>query len=396
MKRRNFIKRSAFVSAGTLLVPQFIRAMQMTGNSIGSAKKLVVVQLSGGNDGLNTVVPYRNDLYYQLRPVIAINQREVLKVGDSLGLNPALEGIRKLFDNGDATIINSVGYPNPDRSHFRSMDIWQTASASDEYLSHGWLGKYLDQSCIDCQAYQAIEVDDALSLALKGANRKALSLKDPAKLYRATRGLYKKQLDEVKHQNEHSNLGYLYKTMAETIESAEYVFEQSKVYKTGQSYPNNAFGRDLKLVAQLINSGIDTEIFYVSLNGFDTHANQNGRQNNLLKNYDAAISAFVKDLKSQGNWTDTLVMTFSEFGRRVAQNASRGTDHGTANNLMLFGGSLKKPGFYNQAPDLSNLDSGDLIYQVDFRNVYASVLNDWLSTDSTRVLGSRFDSLDLF
>lgn len=395
MKRRNFIKKSAFASAGTMLVPQFIRAANLDIGKRISGKKLVVIQLSGGNDGLNTIVPFQNDLYYQLRPNIAIEQNKVLKVTDELGFNPEMAGIRKLFDNGDATIINSVGYPNPDRSHFRSMDIWHTASGADGYLSQGWLGKYLDQSCNDCSAYQAIEVDDSLSLALKGVNRKALSLKDPAKLYRATRGLYTKKIQDSKHQQEHSNLGYLYKTMAETIESAEYVHETSKVYKTNISYPSDAFGRDLKVVSQLINSGVETEIFYVSLDGFDTHANQNGRQGNLLKKYSEGISAFTKDLKSQGNWDNTLVMTFSEFGRRVSQNASRGTDHGTANNLFLLGGKLKKPGFYNEGPDLTNLDAGDLIHQVDFRAIYATILDDWLKTDSLKILGNSYSSLRL-
>ena len=394
MKRRNFLKRSAYVTAGTLLVPEFIKAAQAL-NASYEGRRLVIIQFSGGNDGLNTVIPYHNDVYYQVRPQIAIGADKVLKLNDEMGLHPALKSLQKLYDQGDLSIVNSVGYPNPDRSHFRSMDIWHTASGANEYLTNGWLGRYLDSQGNNEKLWQAVEVDESLSLAMKGAERKALTVSDPGKLYRTTRGLFAEQYEAQAHQHEHENLGYLYKTMAETVNSAAYIYEKSKVYQTKVSYPNNAFGRDLKQIAQMINSGIETEVYYVSLNGFDTHAGQLGRQAGLLKQYAEGVEAFVKDLRVKGNWDNTLVMTFSEFGRRVAQNASRGTDHGTANNVMLMGGKLKKAGIYNAAPNLTTLDKGDLIYQVDFRQIYSTILQNWLEADPSKVLSESFESLKI-
>ena len=394
MKRRKFLQRSAFVTAGTMLVPEFIRAAQAYSDQY-KGRRLVIIQFSGGNDGLNTVIPYRNDIYYRVRPQIAIKADQVLKLNDEMGLHPSLKSLQKLYDTGDLAIVNSVGYPNPDRSHFRSMDIWQTGSGSQEYLSNGWIGRYLDQADKQRKAWQAVEVDESLSLAMKGVERKALTVSDPRKLYNTTRGLSSNQFADLNHQHEHENLGYLYKTLAETINSAEYIYEQSKVYQTKVDYPNDAFAKDLKQIAQMINSGIETEIYYVSLNGFDTHAGQINRQSGLLKRYAAAMDAFVKDLKGQGNWDDTLVMTFSEFGRRVAQNASRGTDHGTANSVMLMGGKLKNAGFYNGAPDLSKLDKGDLIYQVDFRQIYSTILQNWLNTDPSTILSKSFAAMNI-
>ena len=390
--RRNFIKQSALLSAGTLMVPGFLKA-SIPGATDKKQQKLVVIQLSGGNDGLNTIIPYRNDIYYQLRPQLAIPKNEVLKGTDDLGFHPSLTGLKSLYDNGEVTIINSVGYPNPDRSHFRSMDIWHTASGAGEYRSYGWLGKYLDSACTSCNAHRAIEVDDALSLAMKGTTRKGLSVTNPQQLYQTTRDGSIRRFAASDKKQESGNLGYLYKTMAETTASAEYVYQTSKRYKSTLGYPNHELGKNLKLIARLINSGIDTEVFYVSLGGFDTHAGQARRHQQLLTRYSESLAVFVKDLKAGGNWSNTLVMTFSEFGRRVKQNGSNGTDHGTANNLFLMGGSLKKPGFYNDPPDLTRLDADDLIYQVDFRSVYATILEKWMGTSSHPILGGRFDVL---
>lgn len=390
--RRSFIKKSAYLSVGTLMVPQLIQAY----NPLDSTgKKLVVIQLSGGNDGLNTIIPYQNDLYYQLRPDIAIAKNNVLKGNDYLGFNPVMSGIKSMYDNGDLAVVNSVGYPNPDRSHFRSMDIWHTASGSNEYLSHGWLGKYFDQHCDNCQPYQAIEVDDSLSLAMKGKSYKAMSTTNPQQLFMTTRDRQIQKIGKQLHRAEHTNLDYLYKTMTQTVDAAAYIRNKSKGQQSRVSYPNTALGKHLKLTAQLINGGADTEVYYVSMGGFDTHNNQLVRQKQLLKQYSEATSAFVKDMKMSGNWNDTLMLTFSEFGRRVAENGSKGTDHGTANNLLLMGGDLKKPGFYNEAPDLTDLDNGDLKFQVDFRSVYSTVLKNWLSADPKGVIGANHPILNI-
>ncbi|MBK7870852.1 MAG: DUF1501 domain-containing protein [Saprospiraceae bacterium] len=397
MNRRDFLKSSGLAST-SLLIPSFLSDFSV--NKLfksRSGKVLVVVQLSGGNDGLNTIVPYQNDIYYKSRPTLGIKSSEVLKVSDELGFNPALQSLQGLYDQGYLSIVNSVGYPNPDRSHFRSMDIWHTASSSDEYLNTGWLGRYLDSNCEGCATtYHALEVDDSLSLALKGSIRNGFAVSNPEQLKRATGNRFLKALAENVHpEHQEENVAYLYKVMIDTQQSADYLYEQSKTHRSRVTYPMNVFGKDLKTIAELITADTDTNIYYVSLGGFDTHANQKIQQERLLQAYADGMKAFVEDLKQNGLLDDVLIMTFSEFGRRVEQNASSGTDHGTANNLFLIGGKLQKPGFFNKSPNLINLDEGDLKYEIDFRNVYASVLNNWLEADAAGVLGENFKALQL-
>ena len=394
--RRDFLKGSVLVSS-LLFVPKFLYALdrqniQRLSNSNG--RRLVVIQLGGGNDGLNTVIPYENDLYYNARPTLGIRpQSGILPLDKGLGFNPHMAGLKNLFDQGQLAVLNSVGYPNPDRSHFRSMDIWQSASASDQYVGTGWLGRYLDASCAGCQLpYDALEVDDTLSLAMKGAHRKGLAVKNPAKLHQITHNQFIAQVGKEPGAGS-SELDYLYKTLAETTSSADYLYETSKVYQSKTAYPNTEFGKNLRTTAELINSGIESRVFYVSLAGFDTHVRQQEQQGKLLGDLSAGLSAFVADLQGAGNLSSTLVMTFSEFGRRVGQNASNGTDHGTANNVLLLGGALKTPGILNDAPNLADLDQGDLKYQLDFRSVYATVLRDWLGADDQAILGSEFARL---
>ncbi len=387
MKRRDFIKSSGLASAA-LFAPAFLQARQALDQE---GNILIVIQLSGGNDGLNTVVPYRNDLYYQSRPQLALPQNEVLTISDELGLHPALQPLQSLYDQGLLSIVNSVGYPNPDRSHFRSMDIWHTASESSEYLQTGWLGRYLDHQCSGCdRPYHAIEVDDTLSLALKGNHRNGFALSDPQRLQRMA--LNKNMLAVGKHAADHDHpeeVAYLYKTLVDTQSSAQYLAEKSRKGQVQSEYPQTQFGRDLQLIGRLITGGAGARVYYAGLTGFDTHANQKNRQERLLKEYAAAVGALTGDLQKQGRLQNTLILTFSEFGRRVAQNAGQGTDHGTANNVFLIGGQLHKPGFFNEAPDLSSLDNGDLRYQIDFRSLYASLLEDWLESDAKNILGGQ-------
>jgi uncharacterized protein (DUF1501 family) len=392
MKRRDFFKTSALAST-SLMVPSFLSGFSARSLQRSRAGKiLVVVQLSGGNDGLNTVVPFQSDLYYQSRPSLAISRDEVLQVSDDLGFNPKMAGLRALYEEGLVSVINSVGYPNPDRSHFRSMDIWHTASDSDQYLTSGWLGRYLDSACQGCPTpYHALEVDDHLSLALKGQSRNGFAMSNPKQLKRAADNRFLKTLAGHDHGHEEDNVAYLYKTMIDTQASAEYLYQQSNVYRSSTEYPRTPFGQDIKQIAELITADTDTKIYYVSLTGFDTHANQRNQQERLLEQYAEGMQAFVRDLRQHNLLDDTLIMTFSEFGRRVKQNGSRGTDHGTANNLFLIGGKLNRPGFFNEAPDLANLDNGDLIYQIDFRRIYATILEDWLDAEPAAILPEPFE-----
>ncbi len=393
--RRDFLKNVAFAST-SVWIPRFLHNLPPSNPLRNNAEKtLIVIQLSGGNDGLNTIVPYRNDIYYKNRPTLGKKASEVLKLNDELGFNAVLEGLKKIYDDGSLSIINSVGYPNPDRSHFRSMDIWQTASGSKDYLTTGWLGRYLDHECTDCTPYHALEVDDNLSLALKGVNRSGFAVSNARKLKQNTRNRFLETIGKKNHKHEEENVAYLYKTMVDTQQSANYLFEKSKTHRSTISYPQTAFAKDLKQVAELMTADTATKIYYINLGGFDTHAFQKGKQERLLKNYAEGINAFVKDLKHNKLFEDTLILTFSEFGRRVKQNASGGTDHGTANNVFLIGGKLKTAGLYNDAPNLLDLDNGDLKYQIDFRQVYATILDKWFATPHHPILGKSFDLLNV-
>lgn len=417
MKRRDFISKSALSTLGTMFIPSFLKAFEQNlyqnkNNQYDlenlNDKIVVVLQLSGGNDGLNTVIPFRNDIYYQSRPKIAIPKEKVLTLTDEIGLNPALLGLKKLYDEGLLGIFNGVGYPSPDRSHFRSMDIWHTASASDEYLRTGWLGRYLDAQCDKkCLPYQAIEIDDTLSLALKGEKLKALAMQDVQKFYRLTRSKSLQQINDKNivqanlqtHQQEHQheNVAYLYKTLAETVSSADYINEKTKKStKTtnNQEYPKNGFAPKLKNIAQMINAGLETRVYYAELSGFDTHVGQLNRQAKLHTDYADSVYAFVQDLKKTGNLDRTVILTFSEFGRRVTENGSGGTDHGTANNLFVIGGKLKKAGILSPMPSLTDLNEGDLKHNVDFRSIYATVLEKQLGQNHQHILGKDFDMLD--
>ena len=396
ISRRNFIKKTGLATAGTMAVPLFLKAFENRPfRDKKNQKKLIIIQFNGGNDGLNAVVPYTNDIYYKNRPSIAIPSTNVLKATDTLGFNPNLKILLSLYDDGSLSIINNIGYPDPDRSHFRSMDIWHTASNSNQFLSSGWLGRYLDnhQQRI---AHQAIEIDDTLSLALKGKRNHGFAMSNPYQLHKTTNNKIIQTVRQHHHDHEHEEaVAYLYKTLSNTISSADYLFEKSKVYRSTETYPKGKLGKDFKQVAELIISGSDTQIYYLTIGGFDTHSNQVNQQNKLFKNYSEALAAFVRDLKKNDHWNDSLIMTFSEFGRRVAENGSKGTDHGKANNLYLMGGSIKKAGFYNQGPNLDQLDNGDLSFEIDFRRVYANILNDWLQTDSVSILQQSFRSLGI-
>lgn len=392
MDRRDFLRTSIFAS-GAFMVPSFLKGMEsLVLENTNGYKYLVIVQLSGGNDGLNTVIPHRNDIYHQLRP--SIRREHVLELDEDLGFNSKCEGLHRLYQNGELLVINNVGYPNPNRSHFRSTDIWHSGSGSNEYLHTGWVGRYLDANCQS--AYQAIEHNNELSLILKGRNLKGIAMTDPQQLFSITKEPYFSRINE---QTEHmmldeDNQGYLYKTLIETYNSAAYIFENSSVATSSTEFPNNAFGKNLKGITNLINSGLNSRVFYTSLGGFDTHANQVGSQENLLKTYSESMEAIVKELKRTGRFKDTLIMTFSEFGRRVKENGSKGTDHGAANNVFVISGGLKTAGIYNPGPNLSNLDdNGDILFEIDFRSVYATILDKWLNVNDQRILNKNFSKL---
>ena len=394
-KRKEFIQIGSLATA-SLMVPKFLKAFEGKSMVLPGNKVVVILQLSGGNDGLNTVIPFRNDLYYKARPKLGIAKDKALAVTDEAGLHPALKGFKELYDDGSLAILNSVGYPNPDRSHFRSMDIWHTASQSHEYWTNGWVGRYLDAQCNGCdKPTQAIELDDVLSLALKGEDIKGIAVKDPRRLYgTANEKLFRDVMRSHKDEAGEQPVDYLYKTMAETLSSADYIFQQSRMHPTNAEYPKTELGNSLKTIASLIYSEINTKVYYVSLGSFDTHINQDAQQQRLFTEMNDAVKAFVKDLKQQHRFEDVMLFTFSEFGRRVNQNASNGTDHGTANNMFLVSGGLKQKGVLNPLPDLSDLNEGDLKYNVDFKNVYATILKKWLNADDKAILSKQYEYMN--
>ncbi|GJM63567.1 DUF1501 domain-containing protein [Persicobacter diffluens] len=392
MKRRDFIKTSGLVSAMGLL-PGFLHPLKtLAAGSI--QKRLVVVQLSGGNDGLNTIVPFRNDIYYRERPVIGLKGEQLIKVSDELAFNAAAKGMVELMDKGWLTVVNGVGYPNPNRSHFRSLDIWQSAAAADQYLPTGWLGRYLDSSC--GKQSQVIQTGGGLDLAMKGEERKGLAIEQLRQFNEAWgRPLQKRLYQQL--QEEHlgeDNLGYLYKTFADTMSSHEYINERLSQKVQGSDFGNSDLGRQLALIGKMMQAEIDAPVYYASTSGFDTHAGQQKTQERLWKQTSQALLEFSEYLNKSNLLENTLIMVFSEFGRRVSQNASQGTDHGTAGNLYLISKNLPQAGFYNELPSLTDLDAnGDLKYSVDFRSVYRSVLEDWLKSQDQVIKDAKVKRL---
>ena len=395
INRRKFLHLGS-LATGTLMLPKFLKAFERSVPLGGGNRVLVVLQLSGGNDGLNTVIPIRNDIYYRERPVLSIAREKTLNLNGEAGLHPSLTNLKALYDEGELAILNNVGYPNPDRSHFRSMDIWQTASDSNEYLNSGWLGRYLDAQCSGCsKPTQVLEMDDMLSPALSGEQMKGIALRDPKRLYETSQDpFFKDILQSGKKEQSEDPASYLYKVMSETISGADYIFQQSKLRPSATVYPNSEIGKNLKTIASLISSDINTRVYYVSLGSFDTHVGQQAKQEKLFNDLNDAIRPFTDDLKANHRFEDVLMMSFSEFGRRVGENGSGGTDHGTANNMFLISGGLKNKGVLNEMPDLTNLSEGDLIQQLDFKRVYATLLNKWLQADDYKILGRQYKHLN--
>lgn len=395
INRRKFLQ-SGSLATGSFMFPKFLKAFESSNPFADGNKVLVVFQLSGGNDGLNTVIPIGNDIYYRERPGLSIAKNKSLTLNAEAGLHPSLTNLKDLYDEGNLAILNNVGYPNPDRSHFRSMDIWQTACNSNEYLNSGWLGRYLDAQCAGCsKPTQVLEIDDMLSLTLSGEQMKGLALKDPKRLYETSQDpFYRHILQASLREQAEDPASYLYKVMAETLSGADYIFKQSRMRPSVRIYPNSEIGNNLKTIASLISSDINTRVYYVSLGSFDTHVGQRAKQEKLFSDFNEAIKPFTDDLKTNHRFEDVLMISFSEFGRRVSENGSGGTDHGTANNMFLISGGLKNKGILNGMPDLTNLTEGDLNQEIDFKCVYATVLKKWLQADDYKILGRRYEYLD--
>jgi uncharacterized protein (DUF1501 family) len=361
---------------------------------------LVVVQLSGGNDGLGTVIPYKDSRFFAVRPRIAPQPDQVLRLTDSVGLHPSLSNLKSLYDGGHVAVLQGVGYPNPSRSHFRAMQIWQTARP-DVNEPTGWLGRYLEAEDDDeANTLRAINIGLMVPRTLWTETTLVPSITNLESYQFRTDGRFlgdpAAQLDAIQHLCEHSMHGpledFIGQAAIDALQSSHTLKSVVGRYQTSVKYGNNPFAEGMRLIAQIIAADLGTRIFYISLGGFDTHANQAKTHASLLQILDEGIAAFYQDLDRMGKADQVAVMTFSEFGRRVAENAGQGTDHGTALPMFLIGGGIKG-GIYGNNPDLANLDSGDLRMQTDFRSVYASVIRYWLGADPSRVIEGNFGDM---
>lgn len=403
--RRHLLQTLVGVPSLVTLCPSLPRFLLDTSASAAQKKGdnvLVVVQLSGGNDGLNTVVPYAHDGYQRNRVQLRVEASQVLKVSDELGLHPSLSGLHALYEQGQLAILQGVGYPNPNRSHFESMDIWHTAEqvVAAGGRRTGWVGRYLDASAIEGQDIPAIHIGlGRQPLALAGTQVRAASVQS-LEAFRvdyggdaALRRTVKKTAEQPRSRNGEL-LQFLQRSTVSALASSDRVQEALKNYNSPVAYPAFPLAQQLKNVAQLIEAGLSTRVYYLSHDGFDTHANQAAAHAGLLQQLGDALAAFMKDLQHLGQADRVTVMTFSEFGRRVKENASAGTDHGAAAPMFMMGPRVRA-GVIGEHPSLADLDEGDLKHHTDFRRVYATVLRQWLGLDPSLVLEGRYTPLDL-
>jgi uncharacterized protein (DUF1501 family) len=375
---------------------------------------LVILQLAGGNDGLNTVIPYADDAYYRARPAIGIAKQSILQVNDYIGLHPKLSGLKSLYDSGHLGIVQGVGYPNPNRSHFRSTEIWQTASDANVMEQYGWVGRYFDSCCKGADPTVGVAVSNAMPQAFVAKSPTGVSFQRPEQYKWQNEGKDMAVDDAFHHLNQPATdeggssigmvgnantselnpLDYLQRTALDAQLSSAKILEISRKYKSSVDYPKNQLGSSLSLIAQMIAGGLPTRVYYASQGGYDTHNNQLGTHDRLMTELGDSLAAFAKDLQQQGNFNRVLLMTFSEFGRRVVQNGSNGTDHGAAGPMFLMGGAMKA-GLYGKYPSLTELHDNDLIFNTDFRSVYATVLDRWLKAPSKTILGRQFQPLNI-
>jgi uncharacterized protein (DUF1501 family) len=435
--RRKFLRTSMLGAAATWTLPVFLEktffaldalaadaAIQAATGKDGTI--LVVLQLAGGNDGLNTVIPYADDAYHMARPRLRLASDQILKIDNHLGLNPKLAGLKSLYDEGHAAIVQGVGYPNPNRSHFRSTEIWQTASDSDRNLSEGWLGRYFDNCCSGADPTVGIAIGEETPQAFAAKNPTGVTFARPEQFrfrpsepnngQMSAEEMFFRQLNESgaadesgaavsntggsigsipgKARNDLSTLDFLQRTALDAQLSSDKILAIARKYKSTVPYPQGQLAASLNIIARMIAGGLPTRVYYASQGGFDTHAGQLNTHTRLMGELNDAVAAFIADLKQQGNFDRVLLMTFSEFGRRVQENANGGTDHGAAAPMFVIGGAVKA-GLFGKYPSLTDLDRGDLKFNTDFRCVYGTVLDKWLKAPSQLVLGRKFPALSI-
>lgn len=384
MKRRNFLNLAATYTGGMMVVPQFLTTNPYSSIEGENDNILVFIQLNGGNDGLNTYIPCENPLYYQLRPKIGIDKKSVLDIHNGMGWHPSLHHFAKIQQEGQLSILQNVGYPNPNRSHFRSQEIWQTASESDKYLTKGWLGRFLDIQCDD-NVVGSVNFDKVDNLALKGNEINSLTLKNPDRL-----SIENNELSTL-HLSDNQQLDFARKIVYSSAEGMDDIRKAiKKASESKNSYSKSELAENLKWIRKLISGNLTTKVYYTSLNGFDTHNNQLNSHAKQLTLLNDAVYSFYEDLKTHNILNRVTIVVFSEFGRRVADNGN-GTDHGAAGPVIVIGGNNKGK-VLGKNPDLGNLNNGDLQYEIDFRSVYATLLEKKYAFD-TSLLGFQQPSI---
>ncbi len=431
--RRDFLRSTVLGVSATWTVPLFIERTfgQLQAGTLDLAVQpttgkddtiLIVLQLAGGNDGLNTLVPFADDAYHTSRPRLAKAEKNIIKLSDHVGLNGALPFLGSLFKEGDLGIVQGVGYPNPNRSHFVSTSIWETADTSNQSAT-GWLGRYFDNACPAGDPTVGISFNKTQPESFGALKNPGVCLSSP-ELYRWIYGGGEKaqaeeffaDLNQPDDADEpptdggsiamaaggrvggikgEGNLAFLERVALDAQVSSKTILAMAAKHKTTVPYDGTPLARNLNLVARMIAGGMATRVYYVSHGGFDTHNQQVNSHDRLLGQMDSALKSFFTDLKQQGNDKRVILMTFSEFGRRVSENASAGTDHGKASCLFLAGAGVRG-GLHGMHPSLTDLSDGDLKHSVDFRSVYGSVLKDWLKTpDLKPILGANYPSMGL-
>jgi uncharacterized protein (DUF1501 family) len=421
LSRRIFIQDGfKIVSLGLAMPHIFTRAVQAAGAEAGrdpsvlnvagdapsgdamAKRTLIVVQMAGGNDGLNTVIPYADGAYYQNRKAIAIPEGEVIKLDDRFGLHPSMGGFKTLWDQGKLGIVHGVGYPNPSFSHFKSMDIWQTANPDGRDGDEGWLAK-LVKGVVDRRGhpFAGFAAGGTLPPALMAPDLSVPSVDNvntfkllPDPRYAADASARQNALVSLygAYPGGAPFAQVLQTTEQGTLDSVDQLQKAHAGYKPAVEYPKDGFGAGLKLLAETITGELGVKVGYVTLGGFDTHSGQKNQQARLLQSLGDGLRAFWADLEAHGKADDVIVMSWSEFGRRVAENGSNGTDHGSAGPQFIIGNQIKG-GHWGDPVNLNDLDKGNLKFTTDFRSVYSTVMDDWLGAPAEKLLGARFDRL---
>tara|TARA_B110000093_G_scaffold162975_1_gene185471 strand:- start:729 stop:1958 length:1230 start_codon:yes stop_codon:yes gene_type:complete len=399
LDRRELLAGMAGLSAMSMVPPAFAQAAQAAATqAVESGKVLVILELSGGNDGLNTVVPYGDDAYYRQRPNIGIPKNELRIIDDHFGFNPGMAGFESLYKDGKMAIVHGCGYENPSYSHFTSMAYWHTAApnSGDEY---GWVGRLADSVAPSAPSNYLVNIGSKQSLAVKSEKHVPVVFDDPNRFMREAFAAEKKALDVVPDIGEIENPSrrFLLDIARGANDASALVRGAWSKYDSPVDYGVNDL--DLQKVVALLDAGMPTSLYYVSYrnNSFDTHVFQNNLHRRLLTYTSDAVAGFIRDLERIGRADDVALMIFSEFGRRVPENVSLGTDHGAANAMFVVGNQVKG-GHYGKLPSLTELADGDnLAYTTDFRKVYQTITQGWLGhNDSANLLGGDFGTFNFF